>query len=103
MGVFFYQSDSAWRYSVFIIQDEKGLIFITVHEGQEKKLYYKAFKKTQAVSSTEHILIFLKGERFPPGSDGECIEQPLGNNIPTKCNGIEKNQTPSPHDVWCGH
>ena len=54
----------AWRHSVFLIQDEKLPIFITGHEGQEEKLYSKAFEQTQASPPTKHALIFLRWEKL---------------------------------------
>ena len=39
-----------------------------------------------------------------PGSDSELTEQFLACSVPTRCNDIDENQTPSlRHGVWGGH
>ena len=55
-----YQTDSTWRHSVFLIQEEKGSIFIPDHEEQEERPDCKAFQKTQTSPSNENALVFLK-------------------------------------------
>ena len=58
-----YQAGSVWRHSVFLIQDDKGSIFITRHE-QDKRPRCKDLEQTQASLLTEHTLVFLKWEKF---------------------------------------
>ena len=38
----------------------------------------KAFQQTQVSPPTEHAVLFLKSEKFLPGSDDEFTEQPIG-------------------------
>ena len=40
---FFYQTGSAWRHLLVIVQDEKRLIFIAGHERREERLHSIAF------------------------------------------------------------
>ena len=40
------QTPSAWRHSVFLIQNDKEPVFIIGYERQEKRWHYKAFQQT---------------------------------------------------------
>ena len=95
-----YQAGSAWRHLVFLILDEKGSIFITGNQRQEKRPCCKAFQQTQAPLPTEHTLHFLRWEKFLPGSDGELREQPLACSILPRCTNI--NEKPNTQFTsWC--
>ena len=59
----------------FSYKMRKGYFFIISHEGQEVRPGCKAFKLTQASSLNEYVLIFLRGEKFLPGSDDELTAQ----------------------------
>ena len=59
--------------NVFLIQDEKGSVFIIEHEEQKEKLSCKAFE--QIIPS--NLFVFRGLKRILPGSDGELTEQPL--------------------------
>ena len=88
-----YQVGRAERHLVFLIQDEKGPIFITDHEGQEEKLCCKVFKQIQ-VSQTKHDLVFLRWGKFPPGSECELTKQLLVCSVPTNALIMMKTKHP---------
>ena len=50
-----WDSGSARRQSLFLIQEENVLIFITCHEGLEKRLHCKDFQQIRASLLTEHV------------------------------------------------
>ena len=51
----------------------------------------KASQQTQVSPSTKHALVFLRWEKFHPGSDGDLTEQPLVSSVLKKCTDIDKN------------
>ena len=59
-----YQAVNVWRHSVFLIQDEKGPMFITGHERLEQRPHNKAFPQIQASSPTKQALVFLRWEKM---------------------------------------
>ena len=76
----------------------------TGHERQEERLHCKAFEQTQASAPSEHTLVFLKWEKFLPGSDGQLIEQLLTCSASTRCTDTDGNQMLSSyHGVWGSH
>ena len=87
----------AWRHSLFLEQDEKRPIFKKGQKWQEEKSRCKAFQQTQASTPTEHALVFLRKERFLPGSDDEPTEQTLACAQLTRCTNGDENQTPYVH------
>ena len=60
---FSYQTSCTWRYSLFLIQDEKGNIFITGHE-QEERLHWKFFWTSEDISSNWTCFGFFTWEKF---------------------------------------
>ena len=95
-----YQASSAWRYSVFLIQNEKWTIFITGHEDRP---HYKAFQQSQASPPTKKALIFLRWENLLLESDGEFTRPQVVCFVPTRCIFSDENQTPGSHqDIWKG-
>ena len=60
-------ADSAWRLSTFLIQDEKGSIFI---KGRPR---YKAFEQTHGFLPNDQALTFLRWENF-------CKDQIVNSN-----------------------
>ena len=83
---------------------KKVTIFIRDHEKQEKRMHCKALEQTQACPPSEYTLVFLRWEKFLPGSDHELTEQLLAFSVLTRCTNINEIQTPSPHHgVWEGH
>ena len=80
----------------FLIQNGKGRIFIAGHERQEERQHCKALEQTPISPPTEHALIFLRGEKFPPGTDGKFTEQLQARSLtPTRCPSSDQNQTPT--------
>ena len=85
---FSYLAGSAWRHSAFVIQDEKGPIFISDHEGQDERPCRIAFQQIQAYVPIEHALPFLRLENFLPGSDGKHTQQPLACSVSARSTDI---------------
>ena len=108
MGVS-YQAGSAWRHSVFLIQGEKGLIFIIGYEEQVERPSCKVFEQAQPSLLIKHALVFLRGEKFLLGFDGELTEQlwfalsPQDVPILIKNKTKQNKKTPYPHHgIWSG-
>ena len=85
----------------FLYNLRKGSIFITGHQGQEKRLSCKAFEQIQVSPPADHGLVFLR-EKNLQGTDDELTEQPLHCTVPTRCTDSNKNRTLCEH-VWGGH
>ena len=52
--------------------------FLSDHEGQEERPRCKAFEQTQGSPLTKHTSVFLRWEKFMPGSDSEYNNRWLG-------------------------
>ena len=64
----------------------------------------KLLNRFKTSPPTEQALLFLRCEKFPPGSDEEFAEQLLTCSVPARCTNTNEKQTPSPHyGVWRGH
>ena len=63
------------------------------------KSRWKTFQQIQASPPTEHALVFLRWEKFLPGSDGELTSQSLAFSVPIRFTDSDEKQTPYSHHV----
>ena len=89
----------------FLIKLRKGQILSQAMKNKTKDGTVKLLNKLKHPPPwTEHALVFLRGEKILPGSDGESTEQPLVCSVPTRCTDSYENQVSSPHHgVLGGH
>ena len=95
------RSGSIWRYSLFLLQDEKEPISLTSHEGLDEKECCKAFEQTQASPLTEHDLVFPDEKKF---SQDQMVNSHNNSWLALFPQHVLIVMKTSPHhEVWGGH